>query len=64
MDESRKLLEAVVKDVPDYTAAHVMLATACYRLKLKDEGDREKAIADRLREKEQARQPRGGGDGK
>lgn len=63
VDESRTLLEGVVKDAPDYTAAHVMLATAYYRLKLKEDGDREKAIADRLREKEQARQPRGG-DGK
>ncbi|HEX6464469.1 MAG TPA: tetratricopeptide repeat protein [Vicinamibacterales bacterium] len=61
VEQSRRLLEGVVKDAPDYTAAHVMLATVYYRLKLKDEGDREKAIADRLREKEQARQPRGGG---
>lgn len=37
-----------------------MLATAYYRLKLKDEGDREKAIAERLREQEQARQPKAG----
>jgi tetratricopeptide (TPR) repeat protein len=58
---SRTLLEAVVADVPDYTAAHVLLATCYYRLKMTEAGDREKAVADRLREKEQARQPRGGG---
>ena len=56
VDGSRQLLEKVVADSPDYTAAHVMLATCYYRLKRTDDGDREKAIAERLREKEQERQ--------
>jgi tetratricopeptide (TPR) repeat protein len=57
VDGSRQLLEKVIVDSPDYTAAHVMLATCYYRLKRTDDGDREKAIAERLREKEQERQP-------
>ncbi len=61
LEDSRVLLEKVVVDSPDYTEAHVMLATCYYRLKRKDDGDRERAIAERLRQKEQERQPRAGG---
>jgi tetratricopeptide (TPR) repeat protein len=57
VDGARQLLEKVIADSSEYTAAHVMLATCYYRLKRTDDGDREKAIAERLREKEQARQP-------
>jgi Tfp pilus assembly protein PilF len=56
LEESRKMLEKVVADAPEYTAAHVMLATCYYRLKRTDDGDREKAIAERLRQKEQEQQ--------
>jgi tetratricopeptide (TPR) repeat protein len=61
LEESRLLLEGVIAEVPDYTEAHVMLATCYYRLKRPDDGDREKGIAERLRQKEQERQPRGPG---
>lgn len=64
IDGSRELLEKVIADSPDYTAAHVMLATCYYRLKRTEDGDREKAVAEGLREKEQARQPKPGGPGK
>jgi tetratricopeptide (TPR) repeat protein len=57
LEESRRLLEKVVTDAPEYTAAHVMLATCYYRLKRNADGDREKQIAERLRQKEQERQP-------
>ncbi|HSS69778.1 MAG TPA: tetratricopeptide repeat protein [Casimicrobiaceae bacterium] len=57
IEESRQMLEKVVADSPEYTAAHVMLATCYYRLKRTDDGDREKAVAERLRQKEQERQP-------
>lgn len=60
VDDARALLERVVADVPDYTEAHVMLATCYYRLKRKEDGDRHRAIAERLRQEEQARQPRPG----
>jgi len=55
IDESRQLLEKVVADSPGYTAAHVMLATCYYRLKRTADGDKEKAIADRLRLQEQGK---------
>jgi tetratricopeptide (TPR) repeat protein len=60
VDESRQLLERVVADVPEYTEAHVMLATCYYRLKRREDGDRHRAIAERLRQKEQERQPKPG----
>lgn len=63
LDESRRLLEAVVADTPEFTEAHVLLATCYYRLKRRDDGDRHRAIAERLRQKEQERQPRQGSGG-
>jgi tetratricopeptide (TPR) repeat protein len=59
LDEPRKLLEGVVAEAPEYTEAHVLLATCYYRLKRPEDGDRHKAIAERLRQKEQDRQPKG-----
>ena len=58
LDESRGLLEGIVAESPGYTEAHVMLATCYYRLKRTEDGDRHKAIAERLRQKEQER-PKG-----
>ncbi len=51
LEESRQLLESVVGEVPDYSEAHVLLATCYYRLKRTADGDRHRAIAERLREK-------------
>jgi len=56
-EEARKALEVVTKQVPDYRQAHVLLATAYYREKNKEEGDRHQAIAEKLRSAEQAREP-------
>ena len=42
---------------PTYRQAHVLLATAYYRLKDKEEGDRHRDIAEKLRAEEQAREP-------
>ena len=39
----------------------MLLATAYYRLKNKEKGDREQAIAEKLRAEEQAREPGAGG---
>lgn len=61
LEESRRMLETVIGEVPDYTEAHVLLATCYYRLKRTEDGDRHKAIAERLRQKEQERQPKGAG---
>jgi len=55
--EASPLLEQVVKAAPDFTEAHVSLATAYYRLKRKEEGDRERAIIQKLNAQKQAAAP-------
>jgi Tfp pilus assembly protein PilF len=58
------LLEHVVAEAPDFLDAHVLLATTYYRLKRKDDGDRQREIVARLTAEQQAKQPgvRPGGD--
>lgn len=56
-EEAQKALETVTSRVPTYRQAHVLLATAYYRLKNKPEGDRHRDIAEKLRAEEQAREP-------
>jgi len=50
-------LVAILRQAPNFTEAHVTLATLYYRLKRKADGDRERAIAERLRTAEQAAEP-------
>jgi tetratricopeptide (TPR) repeat protein len=57
LDEAREALEAVTREVPDYRQAHVLLATVYYRLKKTDLAERERAIVEELKEKEQAQEP-------
>lgn len=54
--EARTQLEGLIKESPDFIEAHVSLAAVYYRLKLKAEGDRERAIVQKLNEEVQARQ--------
>jgi tetratricopeptide (TPR) repeat protein len=63
LEDARRLLEAVVVDVPDYTEAHVMLATCYYRLKRSEDAERHRAIAERLRAEQQERPRKSGGSG-
>jgi len=56
-DEARKVLEAVIASAPEFTEAHVSLATAYYRLKRKQDGDRERALAQELARKVQEQEP-------
>ena len=56
-EEAQKALATVTDRVPTYRQAHVLLATAYYRLKNKAEGDRHRDIAEKLRSEEQAREP-------
>ena len=51
------LLEAIVKEAPAFLEAHVTLATVYYRLKRREDGDRERAIVDALNKEIQAKQP-------
>lgn len=55
--ESRRDLEAIIKDAPQFTEAHVTLATVYYREKNKAAGDRERAIVLKLNAERQAKEP-------
>jgi len=59
IEQARRQLESVVQEAPKFTEAHVSLATAYYRLKRKDDGDRERALVLKLNEEAQAKQPKG-----
>lgn len=58
-EQARQTLEGVVKEAPQFVEAHVTLATVYYRLKRKTDGDRERAIVEKLNQEAQARQPKG-----
>jgi tetratricopeptide (TPR) repeat protein len=49
------MLEAIVKEAPSFLEAHVALATAYYRLQRKADGDRERAIVDKLNQEKDAK---------
>lgn len=55
-DESERELTQVVKDAPDFVEAHVALATLYYRVKRKEDGDRERAIIQKLNAEKQAKE--------
>jgi tetratricopeptide (TPR) repeat protein len=57
IEEARKALETVVADEPKFVEAHVSLATVYYRLKRKEDGDKERAIVKDLNREIQATQP-------
>jgi tetratricopeptide (TPR) repeat protein len=54
--EARGELESLVAESPNFTEAHVSLATAYYREKRKADGDRERAIVERLNAERQAKE--------
>lgn len=58
-EQARQTLEGIVKEAPNFVEAHVSLATVYYRLKRKADGDRERAVVDKLNQELQAKQPRG-----
>ena len=49
-------LESIIRDSPQFVAAHVSLTTAYYRLKRKEDGDRERALVQELDAEAQTRQ--------
>jgi tetratricopeptide (TPR) repeat protein len=55
--EALPLLEEVVKEHADFSEARVLLASVYYRLNRKADGDRERAIVEKLNSEEQAKQP-------
>lgn len=46
---AREILEQLVAAAPDYEGGHVLLATVYYRLQMRAEGDRERAIVEKLK---------------
>ena len=56
VDEAVQILEQVTAEAPENVEAHVQLATAYYRLKRKEDGDREREIVNRLNRELQAKQ--------
>ena len=57
VESARKSLERLTEDEPRFVEAHVTLATVYYRLKRKSDGDRERAIVQKLNEEIQSQQP-------
>ncbi|HXJ39176.1 MAG TPA: tetratricopeptide repeat protein, partial [Bryobacteraceae bacterium] len=57
VEEGRRQLEALLADHPGFLEAHVSLSGVYYRLKRKEDGDRERAIVRRLTAEAQAKEP-------
>ena len=57
VDEARGQLEQLTKEAPNFVEAHVSLATVYYRLKRKEDGDRERELVLKLNADIQAAQP-------
>jgi predicted Zn-dependent protease len=59
LEDARRELEAIIKESPAFTEAHVTLATVYYRLNRKLDGDRERATVLKLNAATQAKQQQG-----
>jgi tetratricopeptide (TPR) repeat protein len=57
IDQALAELEQLVRDSPQFSEAHVTLATIYYRLKRKADGERERAIVQKLNAERQAAEP-------
>jgi tetratricopeptide (TPR) repeat protein len=56
-EQARGVLETIVADSPTFTEAYVLLATVYYRLQRREDGDRMRAVIERLNAEAQAKQP-------
>jgi Tfp pilus assembly protein PilF len=57
LEQAQRNLEALVKEAPRFTEAHVSLATIYFRQKKKAEGERERVIVAKLNAERQANSP-------
>lgn len=57
IERARAELESILKESPQFTEAHVTLATIYYRLKRKEDGDRERVLVQKLNAAAQSKQP-------
>ncbi|MEJ7711829.1 MAG: tetratricopeptide repeat protein [Pyrinomonadaceae bacterium] len=55
--EAQQVLEEILKEAPEFVEAHVTLATVYYRQKRKADGDRHRAIVQKLNAEAQSRAP-------
>jgi tetratricopeptide (TPR) repeat protein len=55
IEEARAKLEGILKESPQFIEGHITLATVYYRLKRKEDGDREKALVQQLNAGKEAR---------
>ena len=56
-DIAQPLLEDVVKEYPDFVEARVLLASVYFRLNRKEDGQRQRAIIEKLNAEQQNKQP-------
>jgi tetratricopeptide (TPR) repeat protein len=56
LEPARRTLEPLVRENPDFTEAHVSLATVYYRLGRREDGAREQAIVQKLKAEQKARE--------
>jgi tetratricopeptide (TPR) repeat protein len=56
-DDAQRLLAEVVKEWPEFIEARVVLASTYYRLNRKADGDRERAMIEKLEAQQQSRPP-------
>ncbi len=54
-EKAREELEELIREHPDFAEAHAALATVYYRLKRKDDGDRERDTARRVQQEAEKR---------
>jgi tetratricopeptide (TPR) repeat protein len=57
LNDALPLLEYVVKEHPDFVENRVLLASVYYRLNRKQDGDRQRAMVEKLNSEQQAKQP-------
>jgi tetratricopeptide (TPR) repeat protein len=55
LEQARKILQLLVKNSPNFVEAHISLASVYYRLRMKEDGNRERAIVAKLNAEIQAR---------
>ncbi|MGE5645316.1 MAG: tetratricopeptide repeat protein [Acidobacteriota bacterium] len=59
LQQARATFEGIVKQSPQFVEAHISLAATYYRLERKEDGDRERALAQKLRAEQDAIERRG-----
>ncbi len=62
LEQARATFEGVIKQAPTFVEAHISLATTYYRLKRKEDGDRERALVQKLKAEQDKKEQRGKAD--